>query len=795
MKLVVNTEKTVCRLGDLFGIFFEDINHAADGGLYAELVRNRSFECCPVDNPDYHGLTAWEAIGDTKWLRFAVGEEAPAFAENPHYLVMEYTGKGRKAGVWNLGFNTGISVEKGKRYYLTIYARGVNRKEKLCIALCAGTGQIYAERELALENTWNKYEWSIEAPVTDAGARLALTLAQAGSVHVAYVSLFPADTFRGRQNGMRKDLAELLEAMHPKFMRFPGGCLVHTGSLNREDRDSLYRWKDTLGEVEHRPARKNRWGYHQTLGLGYYEYFQFCEDIGAKPLPVLPAGYDPHHHCAADGELLGEFVQDALDLVEFANGGSDTRWGKIRCELGHPAPFKLEYLGIGNEEEGEEFYPRYAAIHRALRECFPEIKLIGTSGPFAAGHWYERGWEEARREGADLVDEHFYMAPQWFISNSRRYEDFPGTPPYVFVGEYASKGNTWYHALAEACFMTGLQNSSHAVKLACYAPLFCNVDYQDWKPDLIWYDNHRAAETPNYHVQKLFMENQGDWLLSQKWEDMPEPVFSGGCRLSGGVDLQAEYAKVLYRNIVIVDEDTKETLYQADEICLDDERCGNIPVWLNAENYTIQMEAERLSGRGGFAVHFAVCGNREIFWRLGGSSNKDSALIEVIEGQTAVMTYQTRHIEEHRIYSLRIEIRGRHIETLIDGRREQAAEWKPMRAEAMYASSSMDEKNGDIIIKLVNVLPVRQKLEIVLEGEHSLEGKHPLEGKHLLEGEHLSDGWEGHVLSLAGSGGTDAFGLEQIATKEEQLSVARDAFEWEAAEESVHIIRLRRRRR
>lgn len=821
MRLVIDTENKVRSLGDLFGIFFEDINHAADGGLYAELVRNRSFECCPVDNPGYSGLTAWKPAGDIERLRLDIGEVDPAFAENPHYLVMEYTGSGEKAGVQNRGFNTGIAVEEGKKYCFTCHARGGSGHEEIMsVVLCSAAGQVYAERDVALQDTWQKYEWILEAPVTDPCARLALMMKKAGCIHVAFVSLFPVDTFRGRRNGMRKDLAELLEAMHPKFMRFPGGCLVHTGSLNRKDRDSLYRWKDTLGAVEHRPARKNRWGYHQTMGLGYYEYFQFCEDIGAKPLPVIPAGYDPHHYFVADGELLEEYVQDALDLVEFANGGADTHWGKLRFELGHPSPFGMEYLGIGNEEEGEAFYERYRVIHRALREHCPEIRLIGTSGPFAAGYWYDRGWEEACREGADLVDEHYYMAPQWFISNSRRYDHFAEKPPYVFVGEYASKGNRWYNALAEACFMTGLQNASHAVKLACYAPLFCNVDYQDWKPDLIWYDNHQAVVTPNYHVQKLFMEHQGDWLLSQEMEDMPEAVITsvGQDSLAGGIGLEAEHAKVRYRNIVIVDDHTGETLYHVDEICLDRARSDpQIPFYVDTADYTISMEAERISGGGGFAVYFAACGDnsaknagnvaknniniakksinsarnninaeknninavyssREIFWRLGGSSNKDSTLIEVICGQTAVMTYQTRHIEDNRVYRLEIRVRGTHIETLVDGVCEQTAVWKPVCMEALYASSSKDEKSGDIIVKLVNVLPVNQKLEIVLNGNEN-ESDAPTR-------------WEGAVWILAGSGDVDARGLERIVPESKPVSIDGSTFAWEIAAETLHILRL-----
>ena len=393
--LTVDTAHPQEPLGDLFGIFFEDINHAADGGLYAEMVQNRSFEFDRIDNPQYHALYAWEKVEEGAQVQLQIETARPYHADSPHYLVMETKGNGR-AGIVNLGFGDGFYLEKGETCLFTCYARALEDRECLLSVSVEGTECCASAAFAVRDMEWKKYELRLTAERSTTAGRLLLTLSQAGRLALDYVSLFPEKTFLGRKNGLRRDIAQLLCDMKPKFMRFPGGCLVHDGSLNPSDRDSMYRWKNTLGEPENRPARRSNWGYNQTLGLGYYEYFQFCEDIGAKPLPVLPGGYDPHHQRMVPLDEMGPWIQDALDLIEFANGGTDTEWGGLRASLGHPAPFGLEYLGIGNEEVGDAFFERYVLIHRAVREKYPEIKLINTASPFAAGTEYERGWRSAR---------------------------------------------------------------------------------------------------------------------------------------------------------------------------------------------------------------------------------------------------------------------------------------------------------------------------------------------------------------------------------------------------------------
>jgi alpha-L-arabinofuranosidase len=445
-------------------------------------------------------------------LRKTGKEAEPLNARNTHYAAVTLDGA-RRGGLRNLGYHTGIPVREREEYCFSCYARnGGGGARELRLSLESDSGEVYAAAALVITGgNWQKYTASLCPARTDFSGRLVITSEGAGCFYLDMVSLFPEKTFMGRENGLRADLAALLKDMKPRFVRFPGGCLVHDGSLDPDARDSLYRWKDSIGPVESRPARRNNWNYNQTLGLGYYEYFLFCEDIGAAPLPVLPGACNPHNKTAAPLDSLAPWIDDALDLIEFANGDLDTVWGAKRAELGHPAPFGLEYIAIGNEETQEEFFERYPYFHQAIKARYPGIKIINSAGQYAADGGFTLGWESARENGSDIVDEHYYNAPEWFIVKCRRYDAFPrgANDPKVFVGEYASWGSTWYNALCEAAFMTGLERNAGLVALACYAPLLCNAAYVNWKPNLLYYNNHEAFGSANYYVQKLFMQNQG----------------------------------------------------------------------------------------------------------------------------------------------------------------------------------------------------------------------------------------------------------------------------------------------
>jgi alpha-L-arabinofuranosidase len=727
--LTIYTQDQGEELGDLFGIFFEDLNHAVDGGLYAELVQNRSFEFDPIDRAEYHALTAWEKIerGGGK-AEITVEDSHPLNPRNLNYAVIDMISDGDGVGIMNLGFNTGIPVKQGESYLFSVYARReASYSEPVCVTIEGTDGTVHGKAAIVVETSeWTKYEAEITATATDFSSRLVIVTKGKGKLFLDMVSLFPGKTFRNRPNGMREDIAALLADLKPKFMRFPGGCLVHDGSLNPDDRDSMYRWKNSLGDIAQRPARRSNWDYNQTLGLGYYEYFLFCEDIGAKPIPILPAGYDPHHKRMVPIDELQPWIDDALDLIEFANGDPSTRWGSVRAELGHPEPFGLEYIGIGNEEVGEPFFERYAYLHKAIKENFPHIKIINSSGPFAAGSEYERGWKSARDNKSDLVDEHYYQSPEWFLAHYRRYDDFNAEDPKVFLGEYASWGNTYYNALVEAAFMTGLEKNAHAVGLACYAPLLCNVDYINWKPDLIWFNNHEVYGTANYYVQKLFMHHQGDQLLRIEANGLGEQQANIIKPINGALSIGTDRCSFHFQDMLLVNNDTGERRelhggLSAELSDSDEDRLGGtstrtldlgVTDW---ENYTLSLKARRISGCKGFMIYFGKSDeNNQLFWDFGGWQNQDSAIFSSVNGRTSCLTQSIFNVEPDMEYELRLEVSGRQIRAWINGVLFNDTEDKPVVIEPLYYSASYERSTGDVIVKVVNVQEESVPAEIVL---------------------------------------------------------------------------------
>ena len=505
----------------MYGIFFEDINYAADGGLYGELVKNRSFEF-----PD--ALMGWKAFG-----KFEVKNDGP-FERCPHYVVLNYSGHNDTAtGLQNEGY-FGIGIDKDEEYRFTVWAKTVSGDANVEVSLVDESTmeehQEFATAELKVSgNEWKKYELILKSPKTVQKANLRLLLKGKNGVALEHVSLFPKHTFKDRENGMRRDLAQALYDLHPGVFRFPGGCIVEGSSL-----DQRYQWKNTIGPVENRPLNGNRWlstfnyrlfpDYYQSYGLGFYEYFLLSEDIGAEPLPVLNVGMacqfqnqnDPSAHVAVKD--LQPYIQDCLDLIEFANGDVNTTWGKKRAEMGHPAPFNLKFLAVGNEQWDDLYYERLRPFVKAIKAKYPNIKLIGTSGPDSEGEMFEKGWKAMKELKADLVDEHFYRDEHWFLSHGLRYEGYDRKGPKVFAGEYAchGKGKKWNHfetSLYEAAFMTDLERNADVVDMATYAPLFAHVDGWQWRPDMIWYDNTRMFKSVSYYVQQMYACNKGTNVL------------------------------------------------------------------------------------------------------------------------------------------------------------------------------------------------------------------------------------------------------------------------------------------
>lgn len=518
----VNTKKVGAAVQPtMYGIFFEDINYAADGGLYGELVKNRSFEF-----PD--ALMGWKAFG-----KFEVKNDGP-FERCPHYVVLNYSGHNDTAtGLQNEGY-FGIGIEKDEEYRFSVWAKTVSGDANVEVSLVDESTmeehQEFATAELKVSgNEWKKYELILKSPKTVQKANLRLLLKGKNGVALEHVSLFPKHTFKDRENGMRRDLAQALYDLHPGVFRFPGGCIVEGSSL-----DQRYQWKNTIGPVENRPLNGNRWlstfnyrlfpDYYQSYGLGFYEYFLLSEDIGAEPLPVLNVGMacqfqnqnDPSAHVAVKD--LQPYIQDCLDLIEFANGDVNTTWGKKRAEMGHPAPFNLKFLAVGNEQWDNLYYERLRPFVKAIKAKYPNIKLIGTSGPDSEGEMFEKGWKAMKELKADLVDEHFYRDEHWFLSHGLRYEGYDRKGPKVFAGEYAchGKGKKWNHfetSLYEAAFMTDLERNADVVDMATYAPLFAHVDGWQWRPDMIWYDNTRMFKSVSYYVQQMYACNKGTNVL------------------------------------------------------------------------------------------------------------------------------------------------------------------------------------------------------------------------------------------------------------------------------------------
>lgn len=518
----VNTKKVGAAVQPtMYGIFFEDINYAADGGLYGELVKNRSFEF-----PD--ALMGWKAFG-----KFEVKNDGP-FERCPHYVVLNYSGHNDTAtGLQNEGY-FGIGIEKDEEYRFTVWAKTVSGDANVEVSLVDESTmeehQEFATAELKVSgNEWKKYELILKSSKTVQKANLRLLLKGKNGVALEHVSLFPKHTFKDRENGMRRDLAQALYDLHPGVFRFPGGCIVEGSSL-----DQRYQWKNSIGPVENRPLNGNRWlstfnyrlfpDYYQSHGLGFYEYFLLSEDIGAEPLPVLNVGMacqfqnqnDPSAHVAVKD--LQPYIQDCLDLIEFANGDVNTTWGKKRAEMGHPAPFNLKFLAVGNEQWDDLYYERLRPFVKAIKAKYPNIKLIGTSGPDSEGEMFEKGWKAMKELKADLVDEHFYRDEHWFLSHGLRYEGYDRKGPKVFAGEYAchGKGKKWNHfetSLYEAAFMTDLERNADVVDMATYAPLFAHVDGWQWRPDMIWYDNTRMFKSVSYYVQQMYACNKGTNVL------------------------------------------------------------------------------------------------------------------------------------------------------------------------------------------------------------------------------------------------------------------------------------------
>jgi len=553
--IVVKADKSIATIQPtMWGIFFEDINFAADGGIYAEMVKNRSFEF-------FSPTMGWKIqkqdslAGST--LIINRGDKKP---ENPRFARITVDNIRGTYCLTNGGFR-GMGVKQGMEYHFSIMASLIPASAiKLRIELVDSNGKTIGQANLSPEGAdWKKYTVSFTASATEPKAKLNVWFEGKGTMNVDMISLFPNDTWKNRPNGLRADLVQLLADLKPGFLRFPGGCVVEGRELA-----TRYQWKKTIGNVEDRQLIVNRWNtefshrptpdYFQTFGLGFYEYFQLSEDIGAEPLPILSCGMACQFNTAEVVPLdqLDPYIQDALDLIEFANGPVDSKWGKIRAEMGHPASFNLKMLGVGNEQWGPQYIERYIAFVKAIKAKYPAMNLVTGTGPFPDGEYFDYAATELKKLNAQIVDEHYYRNPEWFLQNATRYDHYDRNSFKIFAGEYAAQSvaivspdnkNNWNCALSEAAFMTGLERNADVVYMTSYAPLFAHTEGWQWTPDLIWFDNLNSFGTPNYYVQKMFSTNRGDKAM---------PILSDNKPLTGQEGIYASASQDIAANELIM---------------------------------------------------------------------------------------------------------------------------------------------------------------------------------------------------------------------------------------------------
>lgn len=738
--VTVNVQAKGARISpQMWGIFFEDINFGADGGLYAELVKNRGFE---FPEP----LMGWTKISPSMARgTLMILTNDPAEPANPHYLRISSEG-GAVFGVANEGFR-GMGFRSNETYVLSLYVRRVSGDPALVLELVADDGTVLASARLReLQSTWSKKTLALVPTETEPKGKLNLLLEGRGAVDVDFVSLFPQKTWKGRPGGLRADLVQLLAELKPGFLRFPGGCIVEGSHLDRR-----YQWKKTVGPVEKRPLLVNRWNYefkhrptpdyYQSFGLGFFEYFQLAEDLGAEPLPIINCGMACQFN---SGELcptneLGPFIQDALDLIEFANGAVTSRWGALRAELGHPAPFNLKMLGIGNEQWGPQYIERYELFARAIKNKHPEIRLVAAAGPSPADERFLFLWDRLRELGTDIIDEHCYARPIWFLTQFHRYDAYPRRGPKVFMGEYAAQTvaiasprnrNTLECALAEAAYMLGMERNADVVCMASYAPLFAHAEAWQWTPDLIWFDNLRAVPTPNYYVQKLFSHHRGDVLLAMETDASARPVPRRGRIGLGTFSTAVEFKDIEVRSGQTVlyssasgrpPAPTKEPWSFVDGALAQTNPKGTHQFWFGETNWaecTISFKVRKIRGDEGFAVYLVAdpATDSHLLWNVGGWKNTRHGLIDRFAEQDHFLGAVEGSVLENKWYDVRVVMAGDKIECFLDGAPVQTAVLPARRVYNLYASATMDEKASEAIIKLVNPHGTAQPVTVRLAG-------------------------------------------------------------------------------
>lgn len=763
----------------LYGLFLEDINFAADGGLYAELIKNRSFEYGSLaSNAGSHGWAITNGI--TLDIIDGSADKSYLNENNPQYAHITNPSNSL-GGIGNVGFLDGLAVVKDAIYNFSGYFKStIGYNGAVTLQLKDNAGTIYGEAVITgIGSTWTKYEANITSSATISKGLKLFVLINEGSIDMDMISLFPADTYQGRDNGLRKDLTRALEDLSPKFLRFPGGCVVEGETL-----ENAYNWKDsigngleftingqvTYGDVASRPQGENIWGdqnnasnhpYYMSYGLGFYEYFLLCEDINAAPIPIVNAGLScliqgtrsvgtPAQAAEIGTPEFEQYVQDALDLVEFCKGDENTKWGAIRIAMGHKEPFELTYLGIGNEQWSNDYYNRYEVFKNTFDqakidnpELYGNIELIVANGPTSSDQF---AWNKINLYGSDyagLVDEHYYNLPSWFLTNTNRYDTYDRSSTPVFLGEYAAKSNNAEAALAEAAYMTGLERNGDIVKLASYAPLFGNSTSYQWSPDMIWFQNDTLWKSANYYVQRLFSTNLSKEIIES--ELIKTSSYESEGNISGKIGIGTWMTSATFDNILVIDNETKEVLYSDDFSSDSSDSMTKIGgVWAYQDNqmlqsnttnprntisgdvsflgdstwmnYTLTMTATKISGSEGFLIPFAVKDENNYFhWNIGGWNNTVSCLEQISGGSKSgqiASTVTNLKVEAGKPYEIKIVVNGSSIECYLDGK--GLIKYTLPKVAAVYQVVGVDD-TGDMIIKIVNVSASKQNVLVQLK--------------------------------------------------------------------------------
>jgi len=755
----------------LFGIFFEEINCAGDGGIYAELIRNRSFE--DSDKPDY-----WTVYG-SDGMSISIDTQKPSTQSpfNTRSLKIEtvipadrrryHSPEVVNGGYW------GIALAKGEKYSLSLYAKSDKPGNTLEISLRGAGDVVLASTKIGpLSEDWKTYSATLTASATDPKASLYIAPAQSSTVWLDVVSLFPEKTWKNRPNGLRPDLAEMLAGLKPSFVRFPGGCWVEGSSSA-----TSMRWKQTIGPISDRRTLPNLWGYMSPNGLGFHEYLQMCDDLGAAPLFVINCGMS--HGAPIPMENMGEFVQDALDAIEYANGPADSKWGALRAKAGHPKPFGLGLMEIGNENGGRAYFERWPLFYDAIKAKYPKMKLIAnTSGDFGS-------------RKPDFVDEHYYTSPESFIGMADRYDSYDRTGSKIYVGEYActqgcGQGNL-RAALGEAAFMIGMERNSDIVMMASYAPLFVNVNHRGWSPDLIDFDSSRVYGIPSYYAQQMFSLNRGDVVLPTdvtKSSTLAEPTH-------GAVGVGTWATQAEYKDIVVTQGD--KVLYKSDfangsegwkfpsgdwkvadgvlKQSSQDENCRAVVGDPNWSEYTITLKARKTGGAEGFLIMFRVASDSAYaWWNIAGWGNTRHA---VQWGGSEIGRPVRGSIETGKWYDVKVEVGKARVKCYLDGKLIHDVALPSVNP--LHASASKDTKTGDVILKVVNVSGDAQETKMNLAGASSV-------------------GPNAEVIVLSSESGYDENTLDQpkkVYPKKSTLSVKGTAFDYTFPANSLTILRFK----